>query len=93
MINKIIIPVSLEGVGLILPTESVIFNNTKGGIAFGKPILCGELSPKEMASLPPTVERLNVPENIENPRRYCIDQLALRIAQNLSPELRGYYKD
>ena len=91
MANKIVIPISLEGAGEILPTEEVVFHDAHGKITIGRPVLCGELDSKIKQEVPDFVEHVKLPENTENVRRFWIDQLAKRVAGNLSPDLRGYY--
>ncbi len=94
MANKIVIPISLEGVGSLLPTDSLVFNDAHGKVSISKPIFCGswEDSPMKSLNLPSNIDTIKVPNNIENTRRFWIDEMAKRVAQNLPPDLQGYYK-
>lgn len=90
--GKIIIPVSLAGTEEILPTQSFLFNAAKGKLVLGKPVLVGELSKSQMASLPSYVQRLEMPSQGDK-KQFIIDNLALLIGQNLHKHRHGTYRN
>ncbi|HNJ04144.1 MAG TPA: 1-acyl-sn-glycerol-3-phosphate acyltransferase [Leptospiraceae bacterium] len=90
--NKIIVPVSLAGTEEILPTQSFLFNASKGKLVLGKPVLVGDLPKSQMASLPEYVQRLAIPE-VGDKKQFVIDNLALLIGQNLHKHRHGTYRN
>lgn len=90
--NKIIIPISLDGTENVLPTSSFLFNAAHGKLSIGKPVLVGSLSSKQMEALPQTVERIDMPPNVDK-KQYVIDALALLIGQNLHRHRHGTYRN
>lgn len=93
VMNKIIIPVSLQGTEDVLPTESFLFNAAYGKLSIGRPVLVGELSSKLMPQLPDYVERLEIPESTNDKKQFVIDNLALLIGQNLHRHRHGAYRN
>ena len=90
--NKIIIPVSLEGTDQILPADSFLFQQAKGKMSLGRPILVGSLSKKQMAELPDYVDRLPIPEEGDK-KQFVIDNLAALIGRHLHRHRHGTYRN
>lgn len=90
--NKIIIPVSLEGTDQILPANSFLFQQAKGKMSLGKPVLVGELPKKLMAELPDYVDQLPVPEDGDK-KQFVIDNLAALIGRHLHRHRHGTYRN
>lgn len=90
--NKVVIPVSLAGTAEILPTESFLFNAVAGKLVIGKPVLVGSLPSRLMAELPDTVQRLDIPPNVDK-KQYVIDALALLIGAGLHRHQHGSYRN
>ncbi len=93
VMNKIIIPISLEGTDEILPTSTFLFKAAKGRFVLGKPVLVGKLPPEQMKELPDYVDRLEIPEHIEDKKQYVIDSLALLVGRNLHKHRHGVYRN
>ncbi len=93
VMNKIIIPVSLEGTDDILPTSTFLFKASKGKLILGKPVLVGKLSPKEMEELPEYVDRLEIPDYVLDKKQYVIDSLAVLVGRNLHKHRHGFYRN
>jgi len=91
--NKIIIPIALEGTDEILPTSTFLFKAAKGRLVLGKPVLVGKLPPEQMKELPDYVDRLEIPEHIEDKKQYVIDSLALLVGRNLHKHRHGFYRN
>lgn len=90
--NKIIIPVSLEGTDQILPADSFLFQQARGKMSLGRPVLVGELSKKLMAELPDYVDRLPVPEEGDK-KQFIIDNLAALVGRQLHRHRHGTYRN
>ncbi len=93
VMNRIIIPISLEGTDEILPTSTFLFKAAKGRFVLGKPVLVGSLSKDLMEKLPDYVDRLEIPEHIQDKKQYVIDSLALLVGRNLHRHRHGVYRN
>lgn len=93
VMNKIIIPISIEGTDEILPTSTFLFKAAKGRFVLGKPVLVGKLPPEQMKLLPDFVDRLEIPEHIQDKKQYVIDSLALLVGRNLHKHRHGFYRN
>ncbi len=90
--NKIIIPVALAGTEEILPTSTFLFRAAAGKLVIGRPVLVGHLSKDKMATLPETVQHLEIPDDADK-KQFVIDNLALLIGQNLHRHRHGTYRN
>lgn len=90
--NRIIIPVSLEGTDKILPTDSFLFQQARGRMVLGRPILVGELPKKLMDELPDYVDRLPTPEEGDK-KQFIIDNLAALVGRQLHRHRHGTYRN
>ncbi|GBF48912.1 bifunctional glycerol-3-phosphate dehydrogenase/glycerol-3-phosphate acyltransferase [Leptospira ryugenii] len=90
--NKVILPISLEGTDRILPIEGLLFNQAVGKLVIGKPVLVGELSKKEMASFPSSIEQISFPGGGDK-KQFIIDNLALLVGSNLNKHKHGTYRN
>ncbi len=93
VMNKIIIPISLEGTDEILPTSTFLFKAAHGRLVLGKPILVGKLPEEQMKQLPDYIDRLEIPEYVNDKKQYVIDSLALLIGRNLQKHKHGVYRN
>lgn len=93
VMNRIIIPVSIEGTDEILPTSTFLFKAAKGRFVLGKPVFVGTLSESLMKELPNYVDRLEIPEHVEDKKQYVIDSLALLVGRNLHKHRHGFYRN
>lgn len=93
VMNRIIIPISLEGTDEILPTSTFLFKAAKGRFVLGKPVLVGTLSQELMKELPTYVDRLEIPDHIQDKKQYVIDSLALLVGRNLHKHRHGVYRN
>ncbi|MCB1307908.1 MAG: 1-acyl-sn-glycerol-3-phosphate acyltransferase [Leptospiraceae bacterium] len=91
--NKVIIPIALSGTEEILPTNTFLFNAARCRLSIGKPVLVGKLPSKQLAELPDSVQRLNIPNDIPDKKQFVIDNLALLIGQNLHRHRHGSYRN
>lgn len=92
VMNKVIVPISLVGTDKILPAESFLFQQAKGKLVIGKPILVGRLLGEAAKTFPEHIQRLPIPE-VENKKQFVIDSLALLIGQNLDRHMHGTYRN
>ncbi|MBI3396306.1 MAG: 1-acyl-sn-glycerol-3-phosphate acyltransferase, partial [Spirochaetia bacterium] len=90
--NKVIIPVSLAGTEEILPTSTFLFNAAHGKLVIGRPVLVGELSKAQMATLPDFVQHVEIPEEGDK-KQFVIDTLATLVGQNLHRHRHGTYRN
>ncbi|MFN3603795.1 MAG: 1-acyl-sn-glycerol-3-phosphate acyltransferase [Leptonema sp. (in: bacteria)] len=93
VINRIVIPVSIEGSDEILPTSTFLFNAAKGRFVLGKPVLVGRLSQNLMKEIPEYVDRLEIPEHVPDKKQYVIDSLAYLVGKNLHKHRHGFYRN
>ncbi|MCS7205950.1 MAG: 1-acyl-sn-glycerol-3-phosphate acyltransferase [Leptospiraceae bacterium] len=93
VMNKIIIPVSIEGTDEILPTSTFLFKAAKGRFVLGKPILVGRLPDHLMKKLPEYVVHLEIPDDVDDKRQFVIDTLATLVGRNLHRHRHGFYRN
>lgn len=90
--NKVILPIALEGTDKILPTTGFLLNDAIGKLIIGKPVIVGEVKPKEGDTSLNELEKVQPPE-IGDKKQFIIDNLALLVGSNLSKHKHGTYRN